>query len=271
MDERFRRRLLAVAGLWLLLGGLLAALSFVLVVLAVSAVLVLALVVFGGLRLLSALDVRPALATAAAWGASALEVVRTRAPRPRAPRTRVREQARSLGTWTRTAAAHAPERTEALASRAFHESVNGLYRLRLLRLHSVDLSRRAMQLNELGAQLRREGEPEQAVEQHRAALAIVRDLGDQQAEAMTLNNLGLALAHSGAEKAAVEHLEQAVDVLRELGDEEHEGRVIANLGTVYRRQGLSEEATFLFQEALEKLPPASPAYRQVEDELGRAS
>jgi hypothetical protein len=43
--------------------------------------------------------------------------------------------------------------------------------------------------------------------------------------------------------------------------------VIANLGIVYRRQGQSEEAATLFQEALEKLPPASPAYRQIEREL----
>jgi tetratricopeptide (TPR) repeat protein len=88
---------------------------------------------------------------------------------------------------------------------------------------------------------------------------------------MTLNNLGLALANTGAEQAAVQYLEQAVDVLRELGDEEHEGQAIANLGLVYRRQGQGDEAAILFQEALEKLPPASPAYRQVEEELRRAS
>ena len=119
--------------------------------------------------------------------------------------------------------------------------------------------------------MRREGAHDAAAEQHRAALAIVRDLGDPQVEALTLNSLALALAHSGAESAAVDHLEQALLVLRELGDEEHEGRVIANLGFVHRRQGRSEEAVSLLQEALEKLPPESPAARQIEQELRRAS
>lgn len=103
------------------------------------------------------------------------------------------------------------------------------------------------------------------------ALEINRDLGDEQAEALTLNSLALALAQSGAEEEAVEHLEQARVVLRELGDEEHEGQVIANLGLVYRRQGQSEEAAILFQEALDRLPPESWAYRQVAEELERAS
>jgi tetratricopeptide (TPR) repeat protein len=131
--------------------------------------------------------------------------------------------------------------------------------------------RQALRLNERGAQLRRRGDPEQAVEQHRVALAIVRDLGDQHAEALTLNNLGLALAQEGADASAVRHLEQAVTVLRELGDEEHEGQVIANLGFVHGRQGHSEEAETLLHEALDKLPPESSAYRQVEEQLNRAS
>ena len=150
--------------------------------------------------------------------------------------------------------------------------VKAMYRLRLLRLHSIDPGERAQQLNALGAQLRRDGEPEQAAEQHLAALAIVRDLGeDPHAEAMTLNNLGLALAHGGAEDEAVQHLEEARELLRDLGDDEYEARVIANLGLVHRRQGHDEEASTLLHEALDKLPPESQAYRQVEEELVRAS
>ena len=110
-----------------------------------------------------------------------------------------------------------------------------------------------------------------AAEQHRVALEIIRDLGDEQAEALTLNSLGLALAQGGAEAEAVEHLEQARDVLHALGDQVHEGQVIANLGLVYRRQGESEQASVLFQEALDRLPPDSSAYRHVMEELLRAS
>ena len=133
-----------------------------------------------------------------------------------------------------------------------------------------DPQQEARRLNEHGALLRREGNYELAAEQHRAALAIVRDLGDRQAEALTLNNLALALAHTGV-PTALQHFEQSLVVLRELGDEEHEGQVIANLGFVHRRQGRSEEADTLLHEALDKLPPGSSAYRHVEEQLRRAS
>jgi tetratricopeptide (TPR) repeat protein len=130
---------------------------------------------------------------------------------------------------------------------------------------------RARQLNEVGAQLRRDGEYVRAAEQHRAALAIVRDLDDRRAEALTLNNLALALVHTGSVSVAVEHFEQALVLLRELGDERHEGQVIANLGFVRRRQGRDEDARSLLNAALDKLPPESSAYRQVEEQLRRAS
>jgi tetratricopeptide (TPR) repeat protein len=132
-------------------------------------------------------------------------------------------------------------------------------------------SRQALRLNELGAQLRRRGDHQRAAEQHRVALAIARDAGDERAEALTLNNLALALAQGGADAEAVRHLEQALVVLRELGDEKHEARVIANLGMVHSRQGHSEEAVTLLHEALDKLPPESTAYLQVKQELSRAS
>ncbi|HET7855700.1 MAG TPA: tetratricopeptide repeat protein [Gaiellaceae bacterium] len=264
--ERLRGRVLALTGMMLLLAGLLTALSLVVVVVVVLAIALVALLVAGLIWGLRGIDLRPAVRASSRGAVAASRAIRSHAPRPQ-----VRRHARSLGTGARRTAKAAPHRTEELASRAFQGSISGAYRLGLLKLHSVDPHQRAQELNQLGAQLRRDGEPEQAAERHRAALEIVRDLGDQQAEAMTLNNLALALAHSGAEAAAVQHLEQAVDVLRELGDEEHEGQVIANLGIVYRRQGLGEEAATLFHEALQKLPPASPAYRQIEQELSRAS
>jgi tetratricopeptide (TPR) repeat protein len=105
----------------------------------------------------------------------------------------------------------------------------------------------------------------------RAALAIVRDLGDRRAEALTLNNLALALVHTGSVSVAVQHFEQALDVLRELGDVEHEGQVIANVGFVRLRQGRDEDAESLLHAALDKLPPESSAYHRVEAQLRRAS
>jgi tetratricopeptide (TPR) repeat protein len=266
-DDRDQlRRLLAATGLALLIGGLLMALSVVLVGFLLVALAVSVLLVAGSIWVTRRVDLDSALRAAAASSSAGARTIRERAPRPR-----VREHARGLAHRTAATAAAAPRRTNAFATRAFRGYVNGMYRLRLFKVESIDRNRLAQDLNQRGARLRREGDPGQAAQQHRAALEIVRDLGDQHAEALTLNNLGLALAHTGADRAAVEYLEQAVDVLRELGDEEHEGQVIANLGIVYRRQGQGEEAAMLFHEALEKLPEASPAYRKVEEELQRAS
>jgi tetratricopeptide (TPR) repeat protein len=241
---RLYRRVFAAAGLGLLLSGLLMALSLVFVGLVLSCVTLGVLLVAGFGWLRGRIEITPAV-----------QAMRTAVPKPRA-RIHARNVARRGGALTR---------------RALSGSVGAMYRVGLVRRHSVDPGRLARELNRRGAQLRREGEADQAAEQHRAALAIVRDLGDQRAEAMTLNNLGLALAHSGAERAAVEYLEQAADVLRGLGDDEHEGQVIANLGLVYRRQGQGDEAAVLFHEALDKLPRTSPAYRRVQRELLRAS
>jgi tetratricopeptide (TPR) repeat protein len=259
MDERegLYRRVLAGAGIALLVGGLLMALSLVVLGVAIVGVSALALIVGAVLSGLRRVDTRPAYELAAASTAATARFARAHRPRPR-----IRQRARGLATRAKSSAASVPHSPEAL--------VGSMYRVGLLQVRSIDRGRLAQELNHLGAQLRREGDPEQAAEQHRAALEIVRDLGDQRAEALTLNNLGLALAHSGAEHAAVEYLEQAVGVLRELGDEEHEGQAIANLGLVYRRQGQADEAATLFQEALEKLPPSSPAHRKIEEELRRA-
>ena len=179
-------------------------------------------------------------------------------------RDRVREieVAPALRAARRSVAASLDE----MKARAGRLSIRDLFS----RFARDDPGRRAAGLNERGRRLRREGDPSQAAAQHRAALAIVKELGDRQSEALTRNQLGLALARCGAGDAAVEQLRHALIILRALGDEEHEARVIANLGFVQRRRGHSEEAVVLLHEALDKLPPESPAYRRVEAVLTQA-
>jgi tetratricopeptide (TPR) repeat protein len=138
-------------------------------------------------------------------------------------------------------------------------------------VHAQFQEQEALRLNALGSRLRREGDAEGAAEQHRAALHFFRALGDRRAEALTLNNVGLALASGGEDGTAVEHFEAAVTILDELDDPHHEGQVLANLGATHMRHGRKDEATELLQTALEKLEPASPAARQVEEQLRRAS
>jgi tetratricopeptide (TPR) repeat protein len=219
--DQLRSRVLAFAGLWFLLAGMLAAAGFAILLL----VSLLGVVVAAGIWL--------------------------------ARRHHIGERLRGIGLQQRV------RRSAGSASRRARTVLEAR--------QSESPVARARRLNELGAQLRREGDYERAAEQHLAALAIVRELGDRHAEALTLNNLALALVHTGSVSLAVERFEQALVLLRELGDKEHEGQVIANLGFVRRRQGRDEDAEFLLTAALDKLPPESSAYRHVEEQLRHAS
>jgi tetratricopeptide (TPR) repeat protein len=270
---RLASRLFGLAALWSLLCGLLLVLSFVVVALVAFGAMLAVAVATGAVWLLRHYQIEERLSTllvSAARGAGRLG--------SRVRGLGVRRRIYGLGMLARSSVADAPARAASALSTGLRWYAIAVYRSRIWASQllasgrpPISSVRQARELNELGAQLRRRGAHEQAAEQHRVALEIVRDLGDEQAEALTLNSLALALAQSGAEAEAVGHLEQARVVLHELGDEEHEAQVIANLGLVYRRQGQSEEAAILFQEALERLPPESPAYRQIKEELRRAS
>jgi len=135
----------------------------------------------------------------------------------------------------------------------------------------VDLRGEARRLNTAGVRLRRDGSTTEAVAHHRAALTILRELGDDRSVALTLNNLALALSRDGDDAVAVGLFQRSAAILAELGDVQHEGEVIANLGLAHRRQGRGEEADNVLQLALRKLAPTSNAYRTVEAELRRAS
>jgi tetratricopeptide (TPR) repeat protein len=129
----------------------------------------------------------------------------------------------------------------------------------------------AGRLNTQGIELRRRGQPEAAVEAHRAALELAQTAGDASAQAMTLNNLGLALASAGDEPAAIVHFDAAVSVLREIADEHHEGQVLANLGFLHGRSGRREQAVYCLEAALDKLDRDSRAFEHVQEQLRRAS
>jgi Tetratricopeptide repeat len=272
--EQVLRRVLAFAGLWLLLAGLLSALSFFLVAFIATLVPLLVACAAGAVWLLRRYRVEERLAGGLARMTGGLGRVKPPAPRmPRAPQLGIRRQTSRAGRQAGRLARATPGQTRTVVRRGGQLYAAAVYGLAALTSRLVEKGnrRRALRLNEHGANLRRRGHPEQAIAQHRVALAIVREVGDQQAEAMTLNNLALALAQDGAEEAAVQHLEEALLVLRQLGDEEHEGQVMANLGLVHGRQGDAEKAVHLLNEALDKLPRESMAYRQVEEQLQRAS
>jgi tetratricopeptide (TPR) repeat protein len=290
--EQLRRRVLAFAGIWFLATGTLAAAGIFAPLLISLAVLVLGGCAAGGFWIFRSYQLqlgrgaRSALttleraskksearldelklgrhvkhaATQASHRARTLLEVRPRAPELVDRRQRaLRLEELGLGRHVKHAASLASHRARTLLE------------VRPRDPEPVDRRQHALRLNERGAQLRREGEYEQAAEQHRAALTIARELQDKSMEALTLNNLALAVVHTGGVPTAVQHFEEALVLLRELGDEEHEGQVIANLGFVRHRQGRDEDAATLLSEALDKLPPESPAYRHVEKQLRRAS
>jgi tetratricopeptide (TPR) repeat protein len=131
--------------------------------------------------------------------------------------------------------------------------------------------RRALESNARGTQLRRAGSVAEAVALHLEALEIFQALDDRHAQASTLNSLALALAASGDGDAAVERFEESLTILREGDGELEEGKVIANLAFTLLKQGAGDRGRELLGEALEKLPPKSPAAQRVEAQLRRAS
>jgi tetratricopeptide (TPR) repeat protein len=296
-EHQLRRRLLAFAGLWFVLSGLLAALGLIDFVLVAYGVAILFAVLVGAVWLLHGFRVPQRLRSSlVATGRGARDLDRWIADLRLGARAKrriagldLRARSKRLGTRAGNLATTTAQRAPGLVERGSRTYATVVYRSRARtaevlrtgnerlsaltgrRMRPVDPRVQALRLNERGAKLRRVGRYEEAAEHHRAALAIVRDLGDRQVEALTLNNLALALMNGGALAAAVQHFEEALTVLRELGDEEYEGQVIANLGVVHGRQGHSEEAVGLLHEALDKLPPESSAYRQVEEQLRRAS
>jgi tetratricopeptide (TPR) repeat protein len=267
--EQLRRRALAFAGIWFLLAGMLAALGVTVVLFASLAVLLLGGLVVAALWLIRRYEIGRAIHVARPSIERASGKVRPSIDRA-SGRLRPSIEHASRKLRSSLDELDAGQRLGRLANGAAHQARHAL-EVRPQKPARPDPQHEARRLNELGAQLRRDGEYDRAAEQHHAALAIVRDLDDRRTEALTLNNLALALVHTGSVSVAVEHFEQALVLLRELGDERHEGQVIANLGFVRRRQGRDDDARSLLNAALDKLPPESSAYRQVEEQLRRAS
>ena len=279
-------RLRAFTGLWLLLGGLLAVLGLAAFVVTATLMLLAVGSVAGVGLWLGRGEARRRVRAAAgpigsnrkrlAAGVERLELPRrfaTLAARGRSNGNRTREAGVAAAGVASRRSARALRQLGARSQAALRAGASELSQrsARISAPTPPDPANQANRLNTLGAQLRREGEHERAAAKHRAALAIVRDLGDERTEALTLNNLALAVVHTDGVDAAVQHFEQALVVLRQLGDDEHEGHVIANLGFIHKSHGRSEEAEEFLHAALDKLPTDSRAYRKVEEQLRQAS
>jgi tetratricopeptide (TPR) repeat protein len=246
-NERDRNRIAAGAGLLFVMAGLLFAIGLGVIVLGA---IVLALAYFGGRY--------------------AVRTIRAHADARRAG-----EALRSIGERAKPLARTSAERLRTVTEHAVAEAQATKAKLGTpAPTRSRDrhrLQKEALRLNTAGSDARRKGEPQRAAELHAEALAVVRELGDRVAEALTLNNLALALGAAGDTDGAIARFVEAHAVACDLDEPKYEGLIAANLATAYRRRGYEQQAVEFLHVALQKLPPSSGAYRQVEEELQRAS
>jgi tetratricopeptide (TPR) repeat protein len=256
--ERLRRRVGAIGALSLLVCGFLASIGLGVVVLAALG----AVVVSVGVVVLAALwpRVSPRVGQA---------LVRTRSS-GRGARAQLTPLWRKASGTARTAAGSARSRASSVAGDVARSTRAMAIRF-APRPARAEPQREALRLNAEGTQHRRHGRYDAAVDCHRRALEILRDLGDRRTVALTQSNLALALSHAGDDESAIELFEEAAAALRDLGDSEHEAQVMANLGLVHRRHGRREEGDNVLELALSKLSPESSAYHTIEAELRRAS
>jgi tetratricopeptide (TPR) repeat protein len=269
--ERLRRRIGAIGALSLLVCGFLASIGLGVLVLAFLGGLVVSAGVVAVVAVWPELRLRERLASV--WRGLRIRVSRTtdllrargRAGRAAAAPLLTRAQGSGRTTFAR-ARARATEACRSLVQTGRSTAIRfapGPAR--------TEPRREALRLNAAGTQHRRDGRYDEAVECHREALEILRDLGDARAVALTQSNLALALSHGGDDEWAVGLFEEAAATLHDLGDSEHEAQIMANLGLTHRRHGRREEGDNVLELALTKLSPDSSAYHTIEAELGRAS
>lgn len=86
------------------------------------------------------------------------------------------------------------------------------------------------------------GEPSQAREDYRNALAIARSTDDTQNEAIVLYKLGFAQLDDEDTATAIETFEQALSLFKAQNKRAYEGRVMGGLGSGYADQGNWSEA-----------------------------
>ena len=108
------------------------------------------------------------------------------------------------------------------------------------------------------------GEIPKAIDCFQQALTISREIGDRQGEGRHLGNLGNGYHSLGEIPKAIEYYQQALAISREIGDRQGEGNRLGNLGSSYKALGELDKAQAFWLEALTKLLPGTPVYKQVE-------
>src|SRR5271170_2512185 len=82
----------------------------------------------------------------------------------------------------------------------------------------------------------------EALQAARRSLTVQQQAGDRYGEGIALGNLGDACRELGRFDEAIDHLEQALVIFRELGDQHSEADSLSDLGDVYLTTGRLDEA-----------------------------
>ena len=115
----------------------------------------------------------------------------------------------------------------------------------------IDWCREETHLGNLGLAYSNLGQVEKAIECHENALEIARDIEDRRGEGTHLGNLGLAYSNLEQVEKAIEYYEKALVIDREIGGRRGEGADLGNLGNAYRTIGQVDKAIDYHEKALE--------------------
>ena len=107
----------------------------------------------------------------------------------------------------------------------------------------------ALSLSEQGRMAYRVNRLDEAVDQYRQALTIVRGLHEERQEVRLLNDLGLALQGREELERAAETYSSALDVARRIGHPRGEGAASHNLGIFHHLRGETDMALGYYERA----------------------
>ncbi|RAQ42293.1 hypothetical protein B9S53_12690 [Arthrospira sp. O9.13F] len=119
-------------------------------------------------------------------------------------------------------------------------------------------------LIDLGVQQTQQGQPLQAIETLKQALAIAQSLPSREDEAFANLVLGFNYNLIGQPQEALTYYQQALPIRREVSDRSGEATTLNNIGAVYRDIGQPQEALTYYQQVL-------PIWREVSDRRGEAA
>lgn len=126
-----------------------------------------------------------------------------------------------------------------------------LYEMMLPPVGSLHRRDEGLVCSALGTLYGRLGEHEQSRTYYTSALAIQRDMGDQQSEALTLTNQGESLRSLGDIEPARKVFEQALDQVQPRSNPELACVLLHNMGLLAQQRGEYRQSTQYFMQALQ--------------------